>query len=181
MSRLFKALSATPLVLAAGLSLAACSDAPESRTTQSRTTHAGATPTDTGASSKTAIPAPALTAVANRLGTLDLSQPLRVMGTEPFWSLDITPASLTFTPMEGARQVANNSGPVVQGDMATWSSQTQAGVAVQVVTTLKDCSDGMSDRIYPLSAAVKVGANSFTGCAASLRALESAGESGRVE
>ena len=44
-----------------------------------------------------------------------------------------------------------------------------------------ECSDGMSDRTYPLTAKVEIGDETLTGCAAATAAIERAGESGRVE
>ena len=38
----------------------------------------------------------------------------------------------------------------------------------------------MSDRTYPLTARVEIGADTLTGCAASVSAIMSAGESGPV-
>lgn len=171
MSRRFKTLTAASTLLAAGLLVAACNSGSETSSTG----------TDTGAKADTSIPAPAATQAENRLGKVDLTQPLRLLGTEPSWSLDVTPASLTFSPMDGAKHMANNPGAAVQGTTANWTTKTQAGTQVVANVTLKDCSDGMSDRIYSLSATVKIGEQNFTGCAASLKALEAAGESGRVE
>ena len=161
----------TPVALA-GLALAACGE------------QATPTPsTETPAATDTALtPATTPATTATVLGKVDLNQPIRVLGTEPSWSIDVTPATVTYSAgMDGAKQTAENKGATVQGETATWTTQTQAGVPVQLTTTLKDCSDGMSDRIYPLTATAKIGNESVSGCAASLRALEAAGESGRVE
>jgi len=167
MIRPVKIISTTTSIMVAGLLVVACGD--------------GETGPSTTAPSAT-TPAPAVAAPpVQTLGKTDLSQPLQVLGNEPFWSIAITPASLTFTPVDGAKVMVDNPGPVIQGESATWSNETQTGVVVQVVATLKDCTDGMSDRVYPMSATVKIGDKDFTGCAASLKALETVGESGRVE
>ena len=44
-----------------------------------------------------------------------------------------------------------------------------------------ECSDGMSDRIYPLTARVVIGEETLQGCAASTAAIMGAGESGPVQ
>ena len=52
---------------------------------------------------------------------------------------------------------------------------------VKVMLTATECSDGMSDRTYPLTARVEIGGETLNGCAATAAALDRAGESGRVE
>lgn len=171
MFRRLKSFSAASAILAAGLLVSACEEDRDQASTA----------TDTGTQTQSGIPAPAQTPAEHRLGRIDLTQPLRLLGTEPFWHLDTTPATLSFSPMDGAKQAADNPGAVVEGTSARWSAQTQSGTPIVARVTLKDCSDGMSDRIYPLSATLKIGNQDFTGCAASLKALEAAGEAGRVE
>jgi uncharacterized membrane protein len=69
---------------------------------------------------------------------------------------------------------------VVQGTTATWEAETADGTTLKVTLIATECSDGMSDRTYPLTALVKVGDRDLTGCAASSAAILSAGESGPV-
>ena len=47
----------------------------------------------TACSQPTAEKAPAAAAEARTLAGVDLDQPLRVLGTEPFWAVEITPAA----------------------------------------------------------------------------------------
>ena len=69
----------------------------------------------------------------------------------------------------------------MQGTVAAWTTATEAKTPLVVTLMATDCSDGMSDRTYPLTAKVEIGTESLTGCAASGAAIERAGESGRVE
>lgn len=64
--------------------------------------------------------------------------------------------------------------------MATFASSTDLNQALNVTLIATECSDGMSDRTYPLTARVEIGADTLTGCAASVSAIMSAGESGPV-
>ena len=84
------------------------------------------------------------------LGGVDLAQPVRALGTEPFWSVELT------------------------------GTEMADGVELRVTLVATECSDGMSDRTYPLTAMVKVGEQELAGCAAASAAIMSSGESGPV-
>lgn len=133
------------------------------------------------ACSQPAEKAPAAPAEARILAGVDLDQPLRVLGTEPFWAVEITPTGLIYSGVDRPEQKAANPGPVLQGTVAVWTTATDAKTPLVVTLMATDCSDGMSDRTYPLTAKVEIGTESLTGCAASGAAIEKAGESGRVE
>jgi len=134
------------------------------------------------ACSQPAEKAPAPAKVEPRaLAGVDLDQPVRVLGTEPFWAVEIKPDGLTYSGVDRAEQKAANPGPSLQGTVASWTAKTEAGTDLTVTLTATDCSDGMSDRIYPLTAKVEIGDETLTGCAAATAAIERAGESGRVE
>lgn len=115
------------------------------------------------------------------LAGVDLSQPVRVLGTEPFWAIEITPQALTWSGVDRPEQTAPNPGPTLQGTLAVIETRTAQGQALKVTLMATDCSDGMSDRTYPLTARVTLGEETLSGCAASVEALARAGESGRVE
>lgn len=127
---------------------------------------------------KDAVAAPA---EPRRLAGVDLDQPLRVLGTEPFWAVEIQPDGLTYSGVDRPEQTAPNPGPALQGTVAVWTTQTATQAPLVVTLMATDCSDGMSDRVYPLTAKVEIGAESLTGCAASSAAILRAPESGRVE
>lgn len=119
------------------------------------------------------------------LAGVQLDQPVRLIGTEPFWRLEVTAEALTYysaeTGAETAAARAGNPGPTVQGTVATWSAEADGGRALEILLTATDCSDGMSDRTYPLTAQVTLGETRLQGCAAQTAAFDRTGESGRVE
>ena len=100
------------------------------------------------------------------LGGVDLGKPVRALGTEPFWGVEITPDALIYTRVDQPAQRAPNRGATVQGTVATFASSTDLNQALNVVLIATECSDGMSDRTYPLTAKVEIGDDTLTGCAA---------------
>ncbi len=139
-------LAAVLLVLSLGV--AACSPSAE-------------TPADTAA----AEAAPVM------LGGVDLNQPVRALGTEPFWSVEITPDALIYSGVDRPEQRASNPGPQVQGTTAVYATATDTGAALVVTVIATECSDGMSDRTYPLTVRVELGEETLNGCAASTAAI----------
>lgn len=125
-------------------------------------------------------PVPELPTPAPVLGGVELAGPLRAIGTEPFWSVDLTGTEMVYTTPEAPEQRAPRPEPVVQGTTATWEAETANGTRLKVTLIATECSDGMSDRTYPLTAMVTVGDLALTGCAASTAAVMSSGESGPV-
>lgn len=105
------------------------------------------------------------------LGGVDLGQPVRALGTEPFWSVEITPDTLIYTRVDQPEQRAPNHGATVQGTVATYATSTNLQQALNVMLIATECSDGMSDRVYPLTARVEIGDDTLTGCAASKSAI----------
>lgn len=146
--RLFRAGLPIP-VLALGLTLVGCSD-----------------PVPTGPEAPPAL-APAV------LGDVDLNQPLRALGTEPFWAVEITPQDLAYTAVDAVEVRAANPGPTIQGTTAVYAAAGADGTALVVSLIATECSDGMSDRIYPLTARVELGSETLNGCAASVAFLNS--------
>jgi uncharacterized membrane protein len=122
-------------------------------------------------------PAPETAAI---LAGVDLGKPVRVLGTEPFWGIDITHDALVYTRVDQAEQRAPNRGVTVQGTVATFTTTTNLNEPLNVALMATECSDGMSDRTYPLTARVEIGDQTLNGCAASVSALASAPESGLV-
>lgn len=144
-----------PLIAAAAvLALAACKPAPEAPPP-------GETP-----------PAPAPEPIKPELNGIDLTQDLRAVGTEPFWAVEMTKAELKFSAPDHPGSTAPNPGPVMTVGQADWSATTADGAALKITITGVDCSDGMSDRTYPLTAKVMVGETTYNGCAATIAALD---------
>ena len=85
--------------------------------------------------------------------------PYRAIGTEPFWNVLIDPINITFT--------APDSQPITQP-----TPRSIIGVAGEIYQTPRinvnivhaQCSDGMSDRIYPDKVQVTVDGRRYDGC-----------------
>jgi uncharacterized membrane protein len=105
------------------------------------------------------------------LAGVDLGKPVRALGTEPFWSVEITPDALIYTRVDQPMQRAPNRGATVQGTVATYVTTTDLNEALNVVLIATECSDGMSDRTYPLTVKVEIGDDELSGCAAASSAL----------
>ena len=114
------------------------------------------------------------------LAGVDLSRPVRALGTEPFWGVDLTGTELVYAGADRPEQRAPQPRPLIQGTTATYEAVTSAGTSISVMLAATECSDGMSDRTYPLSAVVRLGDETLTGCAASVAAIMTTGESGPV-
>ncbi|KQW86389.1 COG3650 family protein [Brevundimonas sp. Root1279] len=114
------------------------------------------------------------------LAGVDLTEPVRALGTEPFWSVDLTGEEVVFRGVDRPEQRAPQPKASVQGTVVRLESQTTAGTPIVITLASTECSDGMSERIYPLTAIVKVGEETLNGCAASTAAIMTAGEQGPV-
>ncbi len=114
------------------------------------------------------------------LAGVDLTAPLRALGTEPFWAVELTGSELVYSGVDRPEQRAPQGEPVLQGTMAIWEATTATGTPLKVTLMATDCSDGMSSRTFPLTAMVEIGEETLMGCAATVSAIMSAGESGRV-
>ena len=85
-------------------------------------------------------------------------------GTEPFWNATIQGAELTYTTpdnMDGTTtqvtRFAGNGGLSFAG--------TLDGQELSALVTPGECSDGMSEAVYPFTATVQLGDALLTGCA----------------
>lgn len=115
-------------------------------------------------------PQPAAATTATLAG-VDLAQPVGALGTEPFWSVRITPTTVTYASLDGETLTGANPGPVVQGTTALYAT-TVGDQPLKVTLISTECSDGMSDGIYPLTAIVKLGDTQLNGCANAQAALD---------
>jgi uncharacterized membrane protein len=99
------------------------------------------------------------------LSVLPIPLPIRALGTEPFWAMDVDSSGLHFTTPDN--QAGIHFPPVagtLAGDTTAWSGEADR-VAVEVRVWREQCSDGMSDRVYPYTARVRVDTTSYQGCA----------------
>jgi uncharacterized membrane protein len=88
-----------------------------------------------------------------------------LIGTEPFWNLQIRAGALKLSRPEHADFAAANPGYNEFGKTAMWNAT--AGKSHMTVTVTKArCTDGMSDRTYAYSAKVALWGTTLSGCAA---------------
>ena len=85
-------------------------------------------------------------------------------GTEPFWRVDIEDGLALYTTPE------NQAGlrfPVMRfsGNSGLGITGTLEGVNFDLAVTPGQCSDGMSERIYPFVATLRLGSQVREGCA----------------
>ena len=108
-------------------------------------------------------------AAAATLAGVALDQPLRILGTEPFWAITADDNDVLLERPDAAAQHFTPSGFHVTGNQAELRSTT-----LSIVLTPGPCSDGMSDRQYPLTAEVRLADNVLKGCALPKADLEKA-------
>ena len=89
---------------------------------------------------------------------------LKLIGTEPFWNATVGGGTLTWATPENidgfavpVERFAGRGGVSFSGELE--------GAALDVAVTPGECSDAMSDRTYPFTATVQIGANQYNGCA----------------
>ena len=86
--------------------------------------------------------------------------PYRALGTEPFWNVLIDPVNITFIQPDAA-PIVQRTPPVINGFAGPIYQTPRIGVNV---VKNQQCSDGMSDRVYPDRVQVTVDGRQFNGC-----------------
>lgn len=98
-------------------------------------------------------------------GAILSALPLRALGTEPFWALDIEATELRFkTPDDTAGVRFPAPARSLAGDTVSWTAQRDTA-AIEARVWPAKCSDGMSDREYPYTVRVTVAGTAYRGCA----------------
>lgn len=106
------------------------------------------------------------------LGGVELSQPLRALGTEPFWGVEIKPDELVYSGVDRPEMKVANPGPSLRDGNVVIAARDTDGQAFTVTLRQAECSDGMSDRVYPLEAEILYKGEILKGCANSQAALD---------
>ena len=88
----------------------------------------------------------------------------QALGTEPFWSIDVTPGKLRYSSPENIDGTEFPSSESVQGSGTRYSGMMD-GKAVVLVIEPGECSDGMSDTVYPYRSALTIDGKTEQGCA----------------
>ncbi|WP_240624683.1 COG3650 family protein [Aurantiacibacter odishensis] len=89
---------------------------------------------------------------------------IRLVGTEPFWGGTVERGSFTYTTPENIDGISIAVTRFAGRGGLSFSGEVD-GEAVDLAITPGDCSDGMSDRIYPYNATLQMGAEQRYGCA----------------
>jgi len=93
---------------------------------------------------------------------------LRFTGTEPFWGGEVAGRTLSYsTPEDQDGEVIMVERFAGRGGLSY--SGLLRGAAFEMAVTPARCSDGMSDRTYPLAVTLRIGEETRTGCAWSER------------
>jgi uncharacterized membrane protein len=85
--------------------------------------------------------------------------PYHAVGTEPFWDVLIDEHHVTFT-LSGAQPIRQPTPPVIHG----FAGEIYNTPRIRVNIVHGQCSDGMSDRVYPDKVQVDVDGHRFNGC-----------------
>jgi uncharacterized membrane protein len=105
----------------------------------------------------------------------DFGQDMTARGNEPFWALRIQGTRFTLMRPGRPETVFEAPGATIVPGMAKWTAKSADGATLDVSLYVSDCSDGMSDQRYPMSAEVKLaGETTLSGCAAKTSTLPKA-------
>lgn len=121
---------------------------------------------DSEAAPPASAPTPPVTQPASMPATppkagRDYHSDLRLTGTEPFWGVHITSGQIKLMRPDHADITVTNAGPTINGEVAVWNAR---GLIIRLQPG--QCSDGMSNNIYPYEATVTVDGEVLKGCAA---------------
>ena len=93
----------------------------------------------------------------------DPLQIFRAFGTEPFWNVNVEGDTLTFTAPDDQAGLAMQGTRRTRGDTLELSG-THGGKPFVLEVSPGECSDGMSDNVYALSARFRFGDMDYAGC-----------------
>jgi uncharacterized membrane protein len=83
----------------------------------------------------------------------------RASGTEPFWAMTVSERELRVTWPEPEPSITTSYTIEQRSD-----GRTYKGKSLTATVTIKTCSDGMSDRIYPHTVKLELGERTLNGC-----------------
>lgn len=89
---------------------------------------------------------------------------LKVIGTEPFWAIDVDGSRLHYTTMDDqtGRYLVTQPEKI---DGGSWRWRSQPAGTFELFITPGKCSDGMSDRNYAFTARFNIDQVEYRGCA----------------
>ena len=95
------------------------------------------------------------------LGGVNLDKSITLTGTEPFWNILFGNGRMVFSSPDSHTGETTTTPFILTRAGAEWHGKT-----MDIYLTAIRCSDGMSDRGYPLKAVVHIGSSVLKGCAA---------------
>lgn len=93
----------------------------------------------------------------------------RVVGTEPFWGVQVEGDKLHFTTMEDQAGKHLTGAHTLRDDGIRYTGSDN-GTAFELDLTRGECSDGMSDTVYDHKASFRYGDANYQGCAEQAKA-----------
>ena len=88
---------------------------------------------------------------------------LKAVGTEPFWAAEIQGRCVTYKTPENQQGTRIWSHVHSEADRRIWEGALGGRQFQLVVRVVPECSDGMSDRRYPLEALLRVNGETRNG------------------
>jgi len=107
------------------------------------------------------------------LSGVDINAPLSIIGTEPIWNLTLSKEEITLERPGQEPQSFPRQSFEVNKDATGPARAELISNEISLTLIAKKCSDGMSNRAYPLTAEVNISDEVLRGCATSTEALES--------
>lgn len=90
---------------------------------------------------------------------------LKAVGTEPFWSADVDGRCVTYSTPENQHGIRIWTKFRGTRETGQWSGSLGKDRFILATRPEAECSDGMSDRAYPIAVTLKVGGDERRGCA----------------
>lgn len=151
------------ILLAAGCS--APQPATESALTQERDAHeANSEASTTGQAGSAAAPSGAAHPCNSQDGKA-VTRKLKALGTEPFWAADVEGRCVTYRTPQNQSGIRIWTQMVEEAGGTVWNGAIDGRQFQLRVKPASSCSDGMSDRVYPMEAVLRVMGETRRGCA----------------
>ena len=90
---------------------------------------------------------------------------LKAVGTEPFWSADVDGRCVTYSTPENQQGIRIWTRFTGTRETGQWSGSFGKDRFILTTRPEAGCSDGMSDRTYPIAVTLKIGGDEWRGCA----------------
>lgn len=95
----------------------------------------------------------------------------RALGTEPFWAVHVSDETLRFMTPEDQEGTVVPFTRAAAGDDEVALDAVLEGRKLHLVGRIAECSDGMSDRVYPYTITITLDDETLNGCARPMEGL----------